>query len=474
MTQANKNKLEVPLISASARHSFAIDSAGRTQKKAQECSCSSKIRAFNGRVRESIFGIELHRAANSSWQEHDSPAHEYAKIKHTQKFSNWSWWVFLTPWLRGTVFSRLGLHIQVWIYIAFGQVVYFAWLKEADCFKKACISNNIEAAKHYNDLLKQWQSYMSFLVAWLLSTFLNKVHQVYFESVQQKANALAKQSLSLCMMVSISMSRDPAIHEAVKSIESEIRDAVEATALYSLACSVANCDANANRNKTKFWKEKMIQIFDERGLDGNTICSIGDSEDVLDSLTSALFRTIMEEDKRGLMNVPHNTRIMDSVGTFRASCLDMIRSLSLDRHLSFSYMQLIFAATKVAQIFHVFFAYLYAAMEHANRKEGLPFTCFQTAFNRDGSNIQTCPTEQYIRFNATMLLYLYIILGCLEMFPFLTSRFWTACQDPRRYEKDIKAAVNATNQLDHHSLGSLRLDETENVPSPSGSFCSNA
>ena len=161
------------------------------------------------------------------------------------------------------------------------------------------------------------------------------------------------------------------------------------------------------------------------------------------------------------MDVPHSTRIMGGIATYRASCLDMIRSLSIDRHLSFSYTQLIFATTKIAALFHVFFMYLYAGMDHANRKEGLPFTCFQTAFARDGSNMQTCPTEQYIRFNATMVLYLYIILGCLEMFPFLTSHFWTACQDPRRYEKDIKAAVNATNQLDHHSLDTLRPVEKE-------------
>lgn len=432
------------------------------------------MRAFNGRVRESIFGIELHRAANSSWQQHDSPAHEYAKIKDTAKFSNWSWWVFLTPWLRGTVFSRLELHIQVWMYIAFGQVVYFVWLNEAEAYKNGYESHGNVTTKFYNDLLNANHSYVSFLIAWLLVGFLSKVHQIYFESVQQKAISLVNESLSLCMVVSISMNRDQALNEEVQSVRSKIRDAVEAISLYSLACSVANCDANANRNNKKFWKEKMIQIFDERGLDGNTICSIGDSEDVLDSLTSALFRTIMEEDKRGLMDVPHGTGIMGIVASYRASCLDLIRSLSFDRHLSFSYMQLIFATTKIAALFHVFFMYLYAAMDHANRKEGLPFSCFQTAFNRDGNLTQTCPTEQYIRFNATMLLYLYIILGCLEMFPFLTSHFWTACQDPRRYEKGIKAAVKTINQSDHHSLDDLRLVEKENVPSPSDSFCSNA
>ena len=49
-----------------------------------------------------------------------------AKVVNADKFSNWSWWIGVTPQLKSTVFVRPGFHLCVWMYIVLGNAAYFS------------------------------------------------------------------------------------------------------------------------------------------------------------------------------------------------------------------------------------------------------------------------------------------------------------------------------------------------------------
>ena len=48
-----------------------------------------------------------------------------AKVVNVDKFSNWSWWIGVSPGYKSTVFMRPAFHISVWMYIALSNIFYF-------------------------------------------------------------------------------------------------------------------------------------------------------------------------------------------------------------------------------------------------------------------------------------------------------------------------------------------------------------
>lgn len=395
---------------------------------------------------------------------------EYVRINHVAKFSDWSWWMFTTPWQKGTVFHRFGLNVRVWLYVAFGQAVYFVWLSEALEYKKS-----VEVGKFYNDLLNVNRGYISFLIAWLLATFLGKVYDLYYVDAKSKAYNVAGKLKQLAMSIAIGVNEsDPSLYEKAGLFKTKVGNAMEAVALYSLACSVASCQDNVKTQNKDILKRTSEGIFNERGYDGKTLLSMG-QVNAIDCLITALCRTITEEteplkptlqgEKRGVLSIRIDGNRMEGmmrdIEDFRNACIGLSYSMSLGK-ISFAYSQLIYSVTNVALVFHVFFMYLYAAMDHANRKDALPFTCFQSQFFRDsGLGIpHGCPTEQYIRFNATMIFYVYVVLGCLDMYPFLTSKFWTCCMDPEEIITMIKSStgpLKLTGEMSSNTLDALLL-----------------
>ncbi|KAL7492512.1 hypothetical protein ACHAWT_003924 [Skeletonema menzelii] len=423
----------------------------------------SAIRAFNDKVRDSVFGIQMKES--------------FVSIKYASKFSDWSWWMFMTPWQKCTVFHRFGLHVRAWLYVAFGQVVYFQWLNQALKYKV----ETGDEAKFYNDLLSVNRGNVSFLLAWLLAAFLGKAYELYYVQAKNKSYEVVGRLKSLAMNIASCVNEnDPSLYVKASLFKTKARNAIEAAALYSLACSVASCQNNVKTQNEDVLKMKSEEIFNERGYDGKTLLSMH-QVDAIDCLMTALCRTIMEEtepskptlqgEKRGVLSIRIDGNRMEgmmrNIQEFQNACTGLMYMMSPGK-ISFAYAHLIYSATNVALIFHVLFMYLLAAMDHANRKNALPFTCFQSQFFRDGSP-HDCPTEQYIRFNATVIVYVYIILGCLEMYPFLTSKFWTYCMNPKEIETMVKSSTGplkltgemSSNTLDAFLLPTADADESK-------------
>ena len=87
-----------------------------------------------------------------------------AKITNADKFSNWSWWIGITPSLKSTVFVRPAFHLLVWMYIAVANLAYFV------SYPLATIIHLPKMA-----LFQTIDSFVFRLLTWLLATFVSLV-----------------------------------------------------------------------------------------------------------------------------------------------------------------------------------------------------------------------------------------------------------------------------------------------------------
>lgn len=47
-----------------------------------------------------------------------------ARIAHVDKFLNWSLSPWMTPWGASSIFTRIGFHVKVYSYVAFGLATF--------------------------------------------------------------------------------------------------------------------------------------------------------------------------------------------------------------------------------------------------------------------------------------------------------------------------------------------------------------
>jgi len=87
-----------------------------------------------------------------------------AKITNADKFSNWSWWIGITPSLKSTVFVRPAFHLLVWMYIAVANLAYFivAYSLAAIGLPKL-------------DSFEKIDSFVFRLLTWLLASYISLV-----------------------------------------------------------------------------------------------------------------------------------------------------------------------------------------------------------------------------------------------------------------------------------------------------------
>ena len=104
------------------------------------------------------------------------------KITDAAKFLNWSWWFWLTPNLHGTVLARPGFHLQVFIYLAIANLVfwneYFAGYQFVD-------DDNAIAAGYI-------ESWASRLMVFVLTGFMFRLVSAYWVDARKKAGQLLR------------------------------------------------------------------------------------------------------------------------------------------------------------------------------------------------------------------------------------------------------------------------------------------
>ena len=111
------------------------------------------------------------------------------------------------------------------------RYVYFQWLNQALKYKV----ETGDEAKFYNDLLSVNRGNVSFLLAWLLATFLGKAYELYYVQAKNKSYEVVGRLKSLAMNIASCVNEnDPSLYVKASLFKTKARNAIEAAALYSL------------------------------------------------------------------------------------------------------------------------------------------------------------------------------------------------------------------------------------------------
>lgn len=105
------------------------------------------------------------------------------KITDAAKFLNWSWWFWLTPNLHGTVFARPGFHLQVFIYLAIANLVF--WNEYFAPDYQFIDDDNTLAASYIG-------SWAGRLMVFVLTGFMFRLVSAYWVDARKKAGQLLR------------------------------------------------------------------------------------------------------------------------------------------------------------------------------------------------------------------------------------------------------------------------------------------
>lgn len=176
------------------------------------------------------------------------------KITDAAKFLNWSWWFWLTPNLHGTVLARPGFHLQVFIYLAIANLVfwneYFADYEFID-------DDNALAASYV-------QSWASRLMVFVLTGFMFRVVSAYWVDARQKAGQLLRGMAKVMDILTIYIDYDnPRAEEFVHSLWG----AIHLIGYYALTISSKN-------TKYKLSKKEIATMFEEHGYEAEPLLKL--------------------------------------------------------------------------------------------------------------------------------------------------------------------------------------------------------
>ncbi len=332
-----------------------------------------------------------------------------AKVTNGDKFSDWSWWIAVSPFCKSTVFTRLGFHISVWLYIALANIAYFL-----------VFFGGTRGAKgnqfiRISDGMEEVDSFAIRLLTWLLAGFISHVVTAYYINVRKKASEMIQGLVHLVDRISVSVDYSS---PRSKAFLNDLSGALRATSHYALAHGSAN-------TKFKLKKDELRAIFDDHGYDGNYMTSHQKKQTVT-VMRLAILRSLEEEKdasesclkKCYRNNILREDNVVRALQRFANGAMSTISCVSSNK-LPFAYVQLITWATRTFLLFHIFLSYVSHSLEHLDMESKAPFSCYDSSFLIDGVVDAACITEEFIFFNAFNILAVYFVMGILEVYPTL-------------------------------------------------------
>ena len=327
-----------------------------------------------------------------------------AKVTNGDKFSNWSWWIAVSPFCKSTVFTRLGFHISVWLYIALANIAYFLVFFGGK--KGVAVDEEIRIT----DAMEKVDSFAIRLLTWLLAGFIGHVVTAYYINVRKKASEMIQGLVHLVDGISVSVDYSS---PRASAFLNDLYGALRATAHYALAHGSAN-------TKFKLKKDELRAIFDDHGYDGKYMTSHQKKQTVT-VMRLAILRSLEEEKDASescLKKSYNNFReenIRQSLTQFAAGAMSTISCVSSNK-LPFAYVHLLSWATRTFLLFHIFLTYVSQSLEHLDMGSKPPFSCYDSSFVFDGVVDAACVTEEFIIFNAFNILAVYFLMGILEVY----------------------------------------------------------
>jgi hypothetical protein len=358
-----------------------------------------------------------------------------AKITNGDKFSNWSWWVGVSPGCKSTVFTRLGFHITVWMYIALFNIFYFVTYHKSQKF-----GYNEGSRTSLSKTLSGMDSFAIRLLTWLLAGFVSQVVFSYYVAVRVKASDMIQGLDSFVDGIIISVDYNS---PRAKAFLNDLYGAVRATAYYALAYASEN-------TKFRLPNDRLQDIFDENGYDGEFLTSYPKKQTVT-VVRQALLLSLEEEKEasESCLQRYNNFReenIRQSITLFAAGAMSTISCVSSNK-LPFAYVHLLTWATRTFLLFGRFFSYVSLALEYETKEVQTVFSCYNSVIF-SGAGDGTCYTGEFIVFNIFNLLVLYFVMGLLELYPAL-MKTWQSQLVLKNYKKiidDICQPLNSDAQ----------------------------
>ena len=331
-----------------------------------------------------------------------------AKITNGDKFSNWAWWVAVSPFCKSTVFTRLGFHISVWLYIALANIAYFLVF-----FGGTKGAANDQEKRRSTDGMEEVDSFALRLLTWLLAGYIGVVVTAYYINVRSKASEMIQGLVHFVDGISISVDYDS---PRAKAFLNDLYGALRATAHYALGRAAAN-------TKFKLQKEELQAIFDDNGYDGKYLL-LHQKKFAITLMRRAILRSLEEEreaigscfKKFYRNNVLKEENVVTALQRFANGAMRTMSNSS--SKLPFAYVHLLTWATRTFLLFHMVVSYVGYALEHLAVKAKTPFSCYDSSLLLDGVD-KHCVTEYFIFYNALNLLVVYFLMGILEIYPTL-------------------------------------------------------
>jgi len=335
-----------------------------------------------------------------------------AKITNGDKFSNWAWWIGISPFCKSTVFTRLGFHISVWLYIALANIAYF--LVFFDGIKAKRVTIDLLEVSLSNSIMEKADEFSIRLLSWLLAGFVGNVVVAYYVKVRSNADEMMMGLDDFVDRISVSVDYNS---PRATAFLSDLYGAVRAIAHYALGHAAAN-------TKFKLQKDELQAIFDDNGYDGKHLL-LYRKKFAITVMRRAILRSL-EEEKEAIGsclkkcyrdNVLREDNVVRALQRFANSAMRTMSNSSSNK-LPFAYVQLLTWATRTFLLFHMFLSYVAYALEHLAMKAKTPFSCYDSSFVFDGVD-NSCVTEEFIFYNALNLLAVYFVMGILELYPTL-------------------------------------------------------
>jgi hypothetical protein len=335
-----------------------------------------------------------------------------ANITNGDKFSNWSWWIGVSPSCKSTVFTRPGFHVSVWLYIAIANISYFlVFFSNGEVIDPNGKIRSIENIDKFS--LR--------LLTWLMAGFVGNVVMVYYFHVRSKVSEMVTGLDAFVDGISISIDYNS---PRAAAFLNDLYGAVT-IAHYALARASAN-------TKYKLQNDELEAIFDDHGYDGKVMTSytkkgaiaVGYSHDHIAVMRRAILRSIEEEKEssesclKKSYNIFREENIRLSLTQFVVGASKTMAAVASNK-LPFAYVHLIIWATRVFLLLHIILKYSQHALEHLEMESKAAFSCFDSSFALDGIDDPYCVTEEFIFFNVVNILAVYFLMGTLELYPTL-------------------------------------------------------
>jgi len=365
-----------------------------------------------------------------------------SRIDDTKKFLNWSWWPFLTPWAKSSIFSRRGYHVKVFVYLIWGVFAFFANFAMSfdHDFKASGLSGR--------------------LLTFMLSSYVSILVNVYWINVRKKSrNMLYGLSNSVDTLVTVIDYDHPNANRLLRSIHG----AMTAIGQYSIAIA-------SKMGKFKLSKQQTIAMFKDRGLDGEYLTKLPPKQ-AMHVLRLAILQEINDErykrnDESHGGSCLHRITPEDFIelrkqmNAYSGWASSTSSSVSSSK-LPYCYVEFINVATHALGFFSMYqFVHEEAAIwsDKGICPQSLPlFTCHPGEIEPNGMDF-----FHLVMFFAFHVVILYFIFGCLEIF-YVLSDSWASGLVVQNYKGIIELIClplhPSRNDDDHVNKRPIKMDD---------------